>query len=198
MSGPAPAPRIYSLGHSTRTLADLLDILESHGVATLADVRKIPGSRRFPHFNREVLRESLPQANIEYVPLPKLAGRRRASPEAASPNAGWRHASFRAYADYMATDDFELGLQQLLTLAERGPVAMMCAEAVPWRCHRMLIADALAARGVEVLHLDSRRPGRPHRVTPFARFDGRRVTYPAYEPPARPVQGELFEPPPHH
>ena len=145
---------------------------------TLVDIRTVPRSRRNPQFEQSALGAEMAQAGIDYVHLPELGGLRH--PRRDSPNTGWRNTSFRGYADYMLTDDFEAGLQRLLALAsERGPLAIMCAEAVPWRCHRSLVADALLARGVEVAHiLSGSQPG-AHRLTPMAHVQGTRVTYPA-------------------
>lgn len=168
---------IYALGHSTRSFAQLVDLLRSHGVATLADIRTIPRSRRNPQFNREELAVALPAEGIRYIHLPRLGGRRRGL-GAASPNTAWRNLSFRGYADYMQTPEFAEGLAELLALAASGPVAVMCAEAVPWRCHRSLIADALFARGIVVQHIQSPRRATAHQITPFARVEGARVTYP--------------------
>ncbi|HEX5497886.1 MAG TPA: DUF488 domain-containing protein, partial [Thermomicrobiales bacterium] len=131
---------VYTIGHSTRTQAELIALLRAHGVATLADVRHMPRSRHNPQFNADELAVALPEAGIAYIHLPRLGGLRRGL-GAASPNAGWRNASFRAYADYMQSADFAEGLAELRRLTEAGPVALMCAEAVPWRCHRSLIAD---------------------------------------------------------
>jgi len=174
---------IFTVGHSTRTLEELVGLLRANGVVLVADVRTAPGSRRMPHFARAALAADLPRLGIEYVHLPELGGLRRPRPD--SPNAGWRNDSFRGFADHMATDGFRDGLDRLLELAGRRDLAVMCAEAVPWRCHRSLIADALLARGVEVRHIIG--PGRagPHALTPFARVEGDAVTYPA------PLQGSL-------
>jgi len=169
-----------ALGHSTRPLDELVALLQAHGVKTLADVRKIPRSRHNPQFNPENLKPALAAARIRYVAVSELAGRRSGgNPQ--GPNAAWRNRSFLAYADHLQTDEAKRGLEKLRKLAERGPVAMMCAEAVPWRCHRSLIADALFANGVVVQHLDSKTRAHPHRLTPFAERQGRRVTYPARE-----------------
>jgi uncharacterized protein (DUF488 family) len=168
--------QVLAVGHSTRPISELLELLEGAGVATLADVRTIPRSRANPQYEGEALARALAAAGIGYVHLPALGGLRRARKD--SPNGGWRNASFRGYADHMATPEFEEGLVQLRTLAREGPVAVMCAEAVPWRCHRSLIADALLARGVVVQHIVGRGRTRPHRLTPFARISGRQVTYP--------------------
>ncbi len=168
--------RILAVGHSTRPFSELVEILSSNGVGILADVRTVPRSRHNPQYDQETLRQALEREGIHYRHLPRLGGLRR--PRADSPNGAWRNASFRGFADYMLTPEFEEGLRELRELAHQGPVAVMCAEAVPWRCHRSLLADALAARGVPVRHIVG--PGRtaPHRVTPFARIEGRRVTYP--------------------
>ncbi len=170
--------RVLALGHSTRPVEELLGWLESVGAVTLADVRTIPRSRANPQFEQAALARSLARAGIRYVHLPRLGGLRRAR-KGSDDNAAWRNASFRGYADHMQTPEFEEGLCELRALARDGPVAVMCAEAVPWRCHRSLLADALLARGVVVEHIVGRGRTRPHRLTPFARIEGRRVTYPA-------------------
>jgi len=168
---------LYALGHSTRSLEELIQMLASFGIRTLADIRTVPRSRANPQFNPESLRPALRAVGLRYTQVKKLGGLRKKF-HGPSPNAGWRNASFRNYADYMQTPDFEAGLEQVRKLAERGPVALMCAEAVPWRCHRSLVADALFARGVPVQQLSGVGRAAPHRVTPFARFRGTRVTYP--------------------
>lgn len=168
--------RVLAIGHSTRPAEELVELLSAAGVATLADVRTIPRSRANPQFEGPTLARTLARAGIGYVHLPALGGLRR--PRPGSGNAGWRNASFRGYADHMLTPEFEEGLCQLRALAREGPVAVMCAEAVPWRCHRSLLADALLARGVVVEHITGRGRTRPHRLTPFARIEGRKVTYP--------------------
>jgi uncharacterized protein (DUF488 family) len=152
-------------------------MLRAFDVTILADVRTVPRSRHNPQFNAESLRRNLRSRRIRYAPVPELGGLRRARPD--SSNTGWRNASFRGYADYMQTDEFEEGLANLRALADEGTVAIMCAEAVPWRCHRSLIADALTARGAAVEHITSARRAAPHRLTPFARIKRSRVTYPA-------------------
>ena len=164
------------MGHSTRPIDELVDLLRAAGVLVLADVRTIPRSRANPQYEGPALERSLAAAGIRYVHLPRLGGLRHARKD--SPNGAWRNASFRGYADHMATPEFEEGLVQLRAVAREGPVAVMCAEAVPWRCHRSLLADALLARGVVVEHIVGRGRTRPHRLTPFARLEGRRVTYP--------------------
>jgi uncharacterized protein (DUF488 family) len=175
---------VLAIGHSTRPAVELVELLQTARVATLADVRTIPRSRTNPQFEGPALARTLAAAGIRYAHLPALGGLRRAR-KGSLENAAWRNASFRGYADHMQTPEFEEGLCQLRALAREGPVAVMCAEAVPWRCHRSLLADALLARGVVVEHITGRGRTRPHRLTPFARLDGRKVTYP---PP--PVAGD--------
>ena len=170
---------IFTLGHSTRALDDFIATLRAHRVELLADVRLIPRSRRYPHFNDEALADSLPRVGIGYVSFKSLGGRRRAAED--SINTGWRNASFRGYADFMQTDAFAGALDELMEIARAKPTAMMCAEAVPWRCHRSLIADALLVRGWEVLDIYDERKAAPHKLTPFARVEGTRVTYPGDE-----------------
>jgi uncharacterized protein (DUF488 family) len=174
---------LFTVGHSTRGLDKLVELLREHEVTLLADVRTVPGSRRMPHFGGAALTAVLPRLGIDYVHLPELGGLRRPRPD--SPNTGWRNESFRGYADHMATPEFQAGLDRLLALARDRGVAVMCAEAVPWRCHRSLIADALLARGVEARHIIGHGAARPHTLTPFARVEGARITYPA------PVQDRL-------
>jgi uncharacterized protein (DUF488 family) len=169
-------PAVLTIGHSTRTFEVFLELLRAHGVARVIDVRTVPRSRRVPQFNREALAESLAAAGIAYTHMAGLGGLRK--PRADSPNGAWRNESFRGYADYMLTPEFEDALAGLLAAAEREQVAIMCAEAVPWRCHRSLISDALAARGVDALHIMNAGPPQRHAVTSFARIDGRQVTYP--------------------
>lgn len=151
-------------------------MLRAHHVEVLADVRLIPRSRRYPHFNDEALAASLPDAGIAYVPFKSLGGRRR--PAKDSNNTGWRNASFRGYADFMQTDAFGRALDELMQLARTRRTAIMCAEAVPWRCHRSLIADALLAHGWDVIDIYDERKASAHKLTPFARVEGTRVTYP--------------------
>jgi len=173
----SPPLTILTLGHSTRTIEEFLRLLEAHQVQRLVDVRTVPRSRHNPQFNRETLPGSLRKARIRYTHLPGLGGLRH--PRKDSPNTGWRNAGFRGYADYMQTPEFEANLEKLLELARKEPVAIMCAEAVRWRCHRSLIADALLVRGVEVRHISSATRAEPHRLTPWARVKGRHITYPA-------------------
>ena len=168
---------VKTIGHSTRTIEEFIDLLRAHGISQLADIRTVPGSRHNPQFNREELSASLAQAGIAYRHLPGLGGLRHPRPD--SRNTGWRNASFRGYADYMQTPQFEESLQELIALAEKAPAAIMCAEAVQWRCHRSLVADALLARGITVEHIQSETRAQPHSLTPFARTEGTQVTYPA-------------------
>jgi uncharacterized protein (DUF488 family) len=172
--------RVLAIGHSTRPVEEFVELLRSCGVATLADIRTIPRSRRNPQFAQEALARSLSQVGIRYIHLARLGGLRRARKD--SPNGGWRNASFRGYADHMQTGEFEEGLVELRALARDGAIAVMCAEAVPWRCHRSLLADALYARGVVVEHIIGKGRTRPHRLTPFALRQGRQIIYPADEP----------------
>ncbi|MDP3879503.1 MAG: DUF488 domain-containing protein [Dehalococcoidales bacterium] len=177
MNIPGGIRTIFSIGHSTRTLEELVDLLKSNGVTKVSDIRTIPRSRRNPQFNIETLPGDLRAAGIGYQHLPGLGGLRH--PQADSPNQGWRNASFRGFADYMQTQEFEENLVALMKLAQEETVALMCAEAVPWRCHRSLIADALFTRGTQVQHILSATSIRPHQVTPWARVNGTQVTYPA-------------------
>ena len=167
---------VWTVGHSTRALEDLVAVLHEHGVRLVADVRRVPRSRRHPQFDTAALARALPAAGVAYVHLPGLGGFRRARRD--SPNTAWRNPSFRGYADYMQTDEFAGHVATLVALAGATPTAIMCAEAVPWRCHRSLIADALVARGTVVRHILG--PGRadPHALNATARVDGTRVTYP--------------------
>lgn len=167
---------IYTVGHSTRAIDDFMLLLRPRRIATLADVRMVPGSRRHPQFGQQRLASALSDEGIAYVHLPSLGGLRK--PSAKSENLGWRNLSFRAYADHMETDEFESGLRELLARAESLPLVVMCAEAVPWKCHRSLLADALTVRGVEVLHIMSPEQAPQHRLTPFAQVDGARLRYP--------------------
>lgn len=166
-----------TIGHSTRALDELIGLLRTPGVARLVDVRAFPRSRRHPQFNVDTLPEALGAAGIDYTHLQALGGRRPVRPD--SNNAAWREPGFRGYADYMETAEFERGLAALLDLAARHRVALMCAEAQPWRCHRSLISDALVARGVRVEHIMGAGARRPHEPPPFARIAGGRVSYPA-------------------
>lgn len=174
---PEEARVILTIGHSTRPLKEFITLLQAHGVTLLIDVRTVPRSRRNPQFNRENLPASLAAAGVGYWHLPGLGGLRRPRPD--SRNLAWENEGFRGFADYMGTPEFEAALDELLELARRERVAIMCAEAVPWRCHRSLIADALVARGVAVEHILGPARRQPHTLTRFARVEGGRVVYPA-------------------
>jgi uncharacterized protein (DUF488 family) len=174
---------VSTIGHSTRTWKEFLELLRAHCVKRVIDVRSIPRSHHNPQFDRETLRTKLRSAKIGYVHLRKLGGLQRARPD--SLNMAWRNASFRGFADYMQTPEFDAGLQRLIKLARQKRSAIMCAEAVPWRCHRSLIGDALIVRGIRVQDIMSVKTSRPHTLTPFARVRGNRVTYPLASP-ARP------------
>ena len=167
---------IWTVGHSTHPIEEFLRILHSADIRQLIDVRTIPKSRRNPQFNRENLPGGLGGAGIQYKHMPKLGGLRHPRPD--SINVAWRNASFRGYADYMQTAEFQVALQTLLGVSSAERTAIMCAESVPWRCHRSLIADALLARGIEVLDILSATSIKPHTLTAFARIDGNEVTYP--------------------
>ena len=167
---------LLTIGHSTRSLDEFAGLLAVWRVALLVDVRTVPRSRRNPQFNEDVLSSELAARGIAYERTKALGGWRRPVPD--SPNTGWRLASFRGYADYMRTGEFERALNALIASARQRRLAIMCAEAVPWRCHRSLIADALLVRGCEVRHIMTATKAEPHRMTPFARVDGDRVTYP--------------------
>jgi uncharacterized protein (DUF488 family) len=167
---------VFTIGHSTRPLAEFIEMLRVHGVRRVVDVRSIPRSRHNPQFNRETLARRLRAARIGYVHLKKLGGLRHA--KADSGNLGWHNASFRGFADYMQTEDFLTGLARLEKLAAGKPTVIMCAEAVPWRCHRSLIADALVVRDFPVEDIMSVARTQQHEITPFARVRGLRITYP--------------------
>jgi uncharacterized protein (DUF488 family) len=167
---------IHTVGHSTHPIDDFIRILKAHGIAQLVDIRTIPKSRHNPQFNRETLNASLVGAGIRYEHMPGLGGLRHPRPD--SINLAWRNMSFRGYADYMQTDEFRNNLERLIELAAAGPTAIMCAEAVPWRCHRSLVGDALTARGADVIDIMSEAKAQPHSITPFALIERDRVTYP--------------------
>ena len=173
--------RIYTIGHSTRTLEEFVALLHEHGVGRLADIRRYPGSRRYPHFAAESLERTLPEHGIAYVHFEELGGRRK--PAKNSPNSAWENEQFRGYADHMATPEFQRAVDRLL----EGPetTAVMCAEAVPWRCHRNLLADELVRRAIEVVHIVGPASAQPHALNKMARIDGDRVIYP-------PAQSTMF------
>lgn len=172
-------PRIYTVGHSTLSAADFLALLDSHRVQCLTDVRRFPASRRHPHFAREPLAATLSAAGITYVHEPDLGGY-RGTPEVDSPNTAWQSPGFRAYADHMDSAEFRAALERLIERAGRETTTMMCAEAVPWRCHRQLISDALVARGFEVVHILGAEKVQAHEINPRARpLEDGRLVYPA-------------------
>jgi len=173
---------IFTVGHSTRSAAELLELLRSAGVRVVADVRAYPGSRRHPQFARTELARWLPEAGIAYVHLPALGGRRRLDASSVV-GGGWREPAFRAYAQHMRTAEFAAGLEALERLAREHPTAIMCAEALWWRCHRRLIADALYARGWRIRHLGSGAERSSHELPPFAAVDDGQITYQGTQPP---------------
>jgi uncharacterized protein (DUF488 family) len=166
---------VMTIGHSTHSLEEFVQILETHGVEKVVDVRTIPRSKHNPQFNKDTLPKAL--GKIGYVHISGLGGLRHA--KADSPNSGWKNASFRGFADYMQTEEFEKNLAQLIEIAAKKQLVIMCAEAVPWRCHRSLIADALMVHKIQVEHIYSETNSRPHKLTPFAKVKGTHITYPA-------------------
>jgi uncharacterized protein (DUF488 family) len=171
-----PDDAVFTVGHSTLPIERFIALLDVYGIRRLADVRTVPRSRRNPQFNADALESSLRAQNVEYAPLPSLGGLRHARKD--SPNTGWRNESFRGYADYMQTEAFADGLEALIDMSREARTAIMCAEAVPWRCHRSLVADALEVRGIPVVEILSERSARMHKLTSFARIDGTTITYP--------------------
>lgn len=169
---------VYTIGHSTHPIDELVRMLKANDVERLIDVRTVPGSRHNPQFGERELAISMPGAGIDYQRLPELGGLRHASAAEASINGAWLNRSFRNYADYMQTPEFAAGIAELIALAGKQTVAIMCAEAVPWRCHRSLIGDALLARGLQVADIMSQTSTKPHTMTGFAKVDGDRVWYP--------------------
>jgi uncharacterized protein (DUF488 family) len=181
VSSDSDAPTLLTVGHSTRSIGEFLDLLAAHGTGRVVDVRRFPGSARHPHFGREALAHALAERGIEYAHEEALGGRRAVAAEAAarSPNRTWRNASFRAYADHMGTPPFQDALARVLEGGLGTRTAVMCAEAVPWRCHRQLIADAAVARGWGVLHVLAPDRAQPHALNPAARVGAHgAVTYP--------------------
>jgi uncharacterized protein (DUF488 family) len=170
---------VYTIGHSTRSIGEFIHLLLEHEIGLLADVRTVPRSRHNPQFNREELSAALAAAGISYEHMEGLGGLRHTT--AGSPNLGWRNTSFRGYADYMQTEDFRRNLEALIALARERTTAVMCAEAVPWRCHRSLIGDALLVRGVSVLDIIGEAAPKLHKLTPWARVEGLTITYPTTE-----------------
>jgi uncharacterized protein (DUF488 family) len=174
---------IFTIGHSTRPIIEFIEILRTHGIRLVVDVRTIPGSRRNPQYGKDELEQTLRQEQIAYRHMPGLGGLRR--PRKDSINTGWENDSFRGYADYMQSEEFARGLDQLVEIAGKKTTAIMCAEAVPWRCHRSLIADALLVRGISVLDIMSRTSVKEHSLTPWAETEGERITYPGPRPTER-------------
>ena len=169
-------PLVCTIGHSNRTIEDFVSLLWSNAVATVLDVRTVPRSRHNPQFNLDTLPATLQAVGISYMHLPGLGGLRRPRPD--SPNSGWRNLSFRGYADYMQSAEFRENVDQVVEMAAAQRCVLMCAEAVPWRCHRSLVGDALLVRGVGVEDIVGPGSRRPHVLTRFARVDGLRITYP--------------------
>jgi uncharacterized protein (DUF488 family) len=169
--------RIWTIGHSTRAIDEFIALLTENEIKLVIDVRAFPGSKRYPQFNKEALAKSLSAYGIRYEHFPELGGKRKSKPD--SRNTAWRNASFRGYADYMETEQFQKGIERLLEIAAEGPTAIVCAEAVWWRCHRSLIADYLKARGGEVLHILSANKVEPHPYTSAARIVNGELSYAA-------------------
>ncbi|HUJ32130.1 MAG TPA: DUF488 domain-containing protein [Candidatus Acidoferrum sp.] len=180
-------PKLFTIGHSTRSTDEFIGLLRANGVERVIDIRTIPKSRHNPQFNSDALAAALRSAGLDYVHLKALGGLRK--PLRDSRNTAWRNASFRGFADYMQTPEFADALSRAVDLAVEKPSALMCSEAVPWRCHRSLVADALVTRDIEVLEIVSSAPPKPHKLIPFARVRGMQVTYPGGD------DGGLFEEP---
>lgn len=172
-----PAVLMHTIGHSTRSVEDFIGLLHDHAVEMIADVRTVPRSRFNPQFNRDALPARLAEMEIRYQHLPELGGLRKTKTD--SENRGWRNSSFRGYADYMLTKEFQDALNGLIELASESATVIMCAEAVPWRCHRSLISDALLVRGHHVEHIIGANSSRPHTLTSFMRVENGRITYPS-------------------
>jgi len=175
-SPPKDTVSLFTIGHSTRAIEEFIELLRSNGVRQLIDIRTIPKSRRNPQFVADALAKSLHDAGIDYLHLKALGGLRHPRPD--SPNLGWRNASFRGYADYMQTPEFEAAIKRAIEFAREKKTALMCAEAVPWRCHRSLVADALTVRGIEVKEIMGASPPKEHKLTSFASVHGSRILYP--------------------
>lgn len=180
-------PLVSTIGHSTRLLEVFINLLKTHGVKIVIDVRTVPRSRHNPQFNLDTLPDALSAVGIGYEHMSGLGGLRHALPD--SLNMGWHNSSFRGFADYMQTEEFEKNLEKLIRLAQRKRICLMCAEALPWRCHRSLIADALVVRGLSVEHIMSKSHPQPHKLIPFARVDGTRITYPGQIKSNAPPEG---------
>jgi uncharacterized protein (DUF488 family) len=184
MKTPGPLPRVLTIGHSTRPIGEFIRLLQAHGVTCVVDVRTVPRSRHNPQFNRDTLPAALEPMGIGYVHMAELGGLRHTTRD--SVNTGWRNASFRGYADYMQTPDFARAIDKLITMSKHDRLALMCAEAVPWRCHRSLIADALLVRGIPSEDITSATRRLIHVLTPFAKVQGTRITYPPEPMPRAP------------
>ena len=167
----------YTIGHSTHSIDEFIELLKAYTITQLVDIRSVPGSRHNPQYGQAALQKSLTESGISYHYLKPLGGWKRGVSD--EQNAGWRNASFRSYADYMQTPAFTAGINELLSLTDTTPTAIMCAEAVPWRCHRSLVADALTVRGIEVRDIMSKTNAPIHRLTSFAHIKGTTITYPA-------------------
>lgn len=167
---------IYTIGHSTRPINEFIEILRAYGITLLVDIRTVPRSRHNPQYEETALHEALHSHKIEYRHLRSLGGLRHARKD--SINTGWKNASFRGYADYMQTEEFATAIDELALLAQQRTLAIMCAEAVPWRCHRSLVGDALVVRGIEVIDILSKTSAKPHKLTPWAKVEGTSITYP--------------------
>jgi uncharacterized protein (DUF488 family) len=178
--------KIYTIGHSTRSLEELIAMLQGHSIQRLVDVRTMPRSRHNPQFNTDTLPTRLAAVGIAYTHMAGLGGLRPQRKN--SINLGWHNASFRAYADYMQTEEFAENIQQAIEMGSKERIALMCAEAVPWRCHRSLVADALLVRGIQVEEIITPEKSEPHQLTPFASVDGTCITYPSDQP----TTGQLF------
>ncbi len=169
---------VYTIGHSTRTLEEFLDLLKTYGITMVVDVRTVPRSRHTPQFNKETFPNILKDQNVKYVHMPEIGGLRH--PKRDSVNLAWRNSSFRGYADYMQTKEFTENLLGIVALARENCLALMCAEALPWRCHRSLISDALVVRHVKVLHIISKTSTITHELSEMAHVEGTRITYPLF------------------
>lgn len=180
---------VSTIGHSNRTIEEFIALLKQNDIACLLDIRTVPKSRHNPQFGQDQLPGSLAAAGIEYRYLAGLGGLRRPRPD--SPNGGWRNTSFRGYADYMQTDEFAKNVDTVVALADHARCALMCAEAVPWRCHRSLVADALVVRGIAVEEIIGPQQPKPHKLTAFAKVDGERITYPSDTQLQQEAQGSL-------
>lgn len=183
--------QLFTIGHSTHPIDEFVRMLKNNGIERLVDVRTVPGSRHNPQFGENELAKSMPDADIEYGRLKELGGLRHTPVAESTINGAWRNKSFRDYADYMQTREFAAGIDELIGLAKKQTVAIMCAEAVPWRCHRSLIGDALLARGIQVEDIMSVTSTKPHAMTNFARVEGKRVWYPPEtQPPPHPSSSD--------